>query len=62
MLFEFLAKREAKWNPGETAAQQKAHYDVSRNLGVDSQANEQDADDDQRRLSMKPLEWARSGF
>jgi hypothetical protein len=23
------AKREAKWNPGETAAQQKEHYDVS---------------------------------
>jgi hypothetical protein len=23
------AKREAKWNPGETAGQQKAHYDVS---------------------------------
>lgn len=23
------AQREAKWNPGETAAQQKAHYDVS---------------------------------
>jgi hypothetical protein len=24
-----VAKREAKWNPGETAAQQKAHYEVS---------------------------------
>lgn len=33
-----LAKREAKWNPGETAGQQKAHYDVSPAEVVDSRS------------------------
>jgi len=55
----FAAKREAKWNPGETAAQQKAHYEVSDLNGIRAWRNVSNVLHD--RKSMKMLESVRSG-